>query len=100
MIFLITIISLLLGYYLGTKRSIKSDIKQSIQESARLKTKLLNEDLKPGVLTRPSAQEIYLRNEDPQTIEEKEEMTKAIEQSPELMLAKQRVDDLKKKGLL
>ena len=74
--FIITILSLLIGYWLGLNNS--GNIEQ-IQKTKRLLSKLNPlRDNKVGAVPRPTAQDIIFRDK-PWLKEEDEEMTKALD---------------------
>jgi hypothetical protein len=93
--FVITITSLLLGYYLGSKRSPKKDAIAIVKQSKEL---IAKDELKVGPIKRPSAKELSLRNEDPRVIAEKKALLDSLEQS-DLKQLKETVEELKRKGI-
>jgi len=78
--FLITIISVLIGYFLG-KNSITKETYQEIRKHVERKV-LPQYKQASGVIQRPDAKRLYEINH-PEIEEEKEEMKKALDQGIE-----------------
>ena len=79
-IFIITIVSVLIGYFLGrgvVTKNTYQEIKQSLEH------KILPQFKQPsGVIQRPSAQRVY-DLQHPEVLEEKEEMAKMMQEGIE-----------------
>lgn len=78
MIFLITIVSLLIGYALGRFNKPEEKTIESIQRSQAFIAKKIEPTVVPGIIKRPTAQELLYRN-DPKK-EEKEEVEKSLDE--------------------
>ncbi len=82
------LIVLLVGYYLGTKRSLGADIQKGASDLARQGNTLINnltkKTIKPGPVKRPDAPFLNALHQDPQTKAANQAMTETLDNIPEL----------------
>lgn len=98
--FLITIISVLIGFYLGTKVNfelIEEDGKKIVRKVQEIIPK---SDLTPGIVKRPSAQELFKKNEDPIKKAGDKAMNETLSKIPELEEARKQFEEAKAKNLI
>ncbi len=97
--FLITIVSLLIGWYLGVKSAGKASLERiEIEEDGRktvVRVKDLvkpKSDLKPGLIKRPTPQQVYEKNRPAQEKEANRAMVETLDNIPELREAKKNTE--------
>ena len=84
-----TIITFLLGYYIGNKGSqIHEDILGSVKN---LKKIIDKKNIPSGVVRRPSAQKLHIMNEPAKIREGKNAMKDVLDEIPELREARERL---------
>lgn len=96
--FTIIIISLLIGYYLGSKRELKRDL-QTLEKEVRAKGGdiiLRNKTIPTGQLHSPTAQELAFKNLPKAKQEGIKAMKETLDNDPAMQAHRKLVEDLKK----
>jgi hypothetical protein len=96
--FVITITSLLIGYYLGSKRELKRDL-QTLEKEVKAKGGdiiLRKETIPTGVIHTPTAQEIAFKNLPEKKKEGIKAMKETLDNDPAMQAHRKLVEDLKK----
>lgn len=75
--YILFLLTLLLGYYLGTKRNVLSDLSTFKKNTQKEIRKLTREELKVGAIRRPTNEQIQSQN----MPEEKKAALKAMEET-------------------
>lgn len=90
---ILILIAVVIGYYLGRNRSVKEDIKTISRELPRLP----RQEVKPGIIQRPSSQDLYARQ---MNTDQKEALRETLQNTPEIEEARVKVQELKERGLI
>lgn len=89
--FLVWLLTFLIGYYLGTKRNAKKDLvtlERLVREKGGQIHLLPHSDLKPGIIRRPTVEQLKKIHQDDKIKAEKAAMKETLDEIPELRQAR------------
>lgn len=102
---LITILSILFGYILGRfnrpEEVLKSGFHKIYYQGKEIVEEILpKSDLKPGLYKRPTAHDLYEKSKPKEEKEAEKAMVETLDQIPELKEARDKVKELKERGVI
>lgn len=92
-----------IGYLIGRgKRPLTylDDAKKTLTQAKDTISSFHKEEIKVGAIHRPGVEALQRKKQEPHVIESKQAMKASLDQIPELVKAKQKAEELKRKGIL
>lgn len=90
---IIPLVALLIGYYLGRGRSPKQDLAQMKENAISILEQITNDesDLQPGIIRRPTAQQLNKLHQNEKTKDSKEALKETFDAIPEIREGKKNI---------